>query len=408
MRLKRKIIKTAAALLSAAFLGLYGTAGYYSARLPDVITADRAEDIKIAGFPELSCCTDTEAAIPAAQTCSDTERVTLSLFGAIPVKNVEVHREEAPVFAVGGRPFGIKLLMEGVMVTGLGDIETAEGGCICPAKEAGIQKGDVIRRADGVELTSNDQLQELISSSCGKVIELSAERDGESFTAYLQPVMSRRSRGWKGGMWVRDSIAGIGTMTFFDKETGSFVGLGHPICDSDTGGIVPVHSGEAVPVDITEVKRGARGLPGELRGAFSKSGSFGILDRNKSSGIYGHLSPEALATISESCEEFTMARRQEVGTGAAEIYATVDGETPERYSAEIVSVDYGSVGTSKNMVIRITDERLLERTGGIVQGMSGSPVIQNGKLAGAVTHVFVADPTQGYGIFAENMAEGMK
>ena len=408
MLFKRKLIKTAAALLSAAFLGLFGTAGYYSSRLPDVMTAESSEDIKIAGFPELSCSPLADTAIPAAQTCSGAERVTFSLFGAIPVKNVEVHRAEAPVFAVGGRPFGIKLLMEGVMVTGLGDVEGADGSCSCPAEKAGIRKGDVIRRADGEELTSNDQLQELISSSCGKTIELSAERDGKEFTACLQPVLSRRSGGWKGGMWVRDSIAGIGTMTFYDKATGRFVGLGHPICDSDTGGIVPVHSGEAVPVDITEVKRGARGLPGELRGSFAQSGSYGILDNNKISGIYGQLSDEALHQLSQDCEELTMARRQEVCTGAAEIYATVDGGIPGRYSAEIVSVDYGSTGTSKNMVIRITDERLLELSGGIVQGMSGSPIIQNGKLAGAVTHVFVADPAQGYGIFAENMAEDLR
>ncbi|EWM52917.1 SpoIVB peptidase [Ruminococcus flavefaciens] len=407
MLLKRKIAKAAAVLLSAAFLGLFGTAGYYSSQLPDVITADTSAEIKIAGFPELSCYPDPDAAVPAAQTCSGTERVTFSLFGAIPVKNVEIRRAEAPVFAVGGRPFGIKLLMEGVMVTGLGDVEAEDGVLSCPAEKAGIRKGDVIRLADGVGLTSNDQLQELISSSEGRAIELSAERDGESFTAVLRPVYSRKSCGWKGGMWVRDSIAGIGTMTFFDCETGAFAGLGHPICDSDTGGIVPVHSGEAVPVEITEARRGARGIPGELRGKFVPNKSFGTLDCNRTSGIYGHLTKGALEELSESAETFTMAYRQEITVGPAEIYATVSGEAPERYAAEIVSVDYGSTGSSKNMVIRITDDRLLDAIGGIVQGMSGSPVIQNGKLAGAVTHVFVADPTRGYGIFAENMAEGL-
>ena len=407
MLFKRKIIKTAAALLSAAFIGLFGTAGYYSSQLPDVITADTNSEIKIAGFPELSCVSVPDNAVPAAGSCASTEQVTFSLFGVIPVKNVEVNKAEAPVFAVGGRPFGIKLLMEGVMVTGLGDVEDEKGCLMCPAKEAGIRKGDVIRLADGNALTSNDQLQEIIASSKGKDIELSVDRDGNIFPVSLQPVKSRRSGSWKGGMWVRDSIAGIGTMTFFNKDTGSFVGLGHPICDSDTGGIVPVHSGEAVPVDITEVRRGARGIPGELRGKFCGGSSFGVLDRNKMSGIYGRLSENTLAEFSDDAEEFKMAYRQEVTVGSAEIYTTIAGQAPEKYAAEIVSVDYGSVGTSKNMVIRITDDRLIEAVGGIVQGMSGSPIIQNGKLVGAVTHVFVADPTQGYGIFAETMAEDL-
>ena len=404
MFFKRKIARSAATLLFAAFVGLFGTAGYYSARLPAVISTSSAEDIKIAGFPELSCNSAAETAVPAADTCPDTEQVTFSLFGAIPVKNVEVRRTEAPVLAVGGRPFGIKLLMEGVMVTGLGDVEGQNGTVSCPAEEAGVQTGDVIRQVDGEVLTSNDQLQQMIAGSGGKALTLSVCRGEEEITAHLQPVLSVRSGGWKGGMWVRDSIAGIGTMSFFDAKTGCFAGLGHPICDSDTGGIVPVHSGEAVPVDITKVKRGARGLAGELRGNFAMNESFGVLERNKPSGIYGRPNEEALAVLSANSEEFPMAFRQEITEGAAEIYTTVTGSTPERYTAEVVSVDYSSGESSKNMVIRITDERLLEAAGGIVQGMSGSPVIQNGKLIGAVTHVFVADPTKGYAIFAENMA----
>ena len=407
MLLKRKMIRSAAALLSAALVGLFGTAGYYSARLPSSVTVETGKSLVLAEYPELSSAVSSDGAVPAAGQCSGTEQVTLSLFGVIPVKNVEVRHADPPVFAVGGRPFGIKLLMEGVMVTGLGDIEDKEGGISCPAEKAGIRIGDIIRLADGEAVTSNDRLQEIISSSGGRAVELSAERDGEEFSAQLRPVLSRRSGEWKGGMWVRDSIAGIGTMSFFDKESGCFAGLGHPVCDSDTGCIVPVHSGEAVPVDITEVRRGIRGVPGELRGSFIAGESFGSLESNRGSGIYGRLTAEAAAELSEGCEEFRMAYRQEITEGPAEIYSTVSGTAPERYAAVIESVDYASAGNSKNMVIRITDERLLDAAGGIVQGMSGSPIIQNGRLAGAVTHVFVADPSRGYGIFAENMAECM-
>ena len=404
MMLKRKIIRSAAALLSAAMLGLFGTAGYYSLRLPSAVTAETGKAFKIAEYPELRCMTAFDGAVPASESCSGTEQVTLSLFGVIPVKNVEVRRAEAPVYAVGGRPFGIKLLMEGVMVTGLGDVEDENGDMSCPAEKAGIRTGDVIRLADGEVLTSNDALQAAIAASGGKAVELFVERDGDIFSVSLQPVFSHRSGSWKGGMWVRDSIAGIGTMSFFDKESGCFAGLGHPVCDSDTGGIVPVHSGEAVPVEITDVRRGAEGIPGELRGSFAAGESFGVLDSNRNSGIYGKLTPEALAELSADCEEFTMAYSQDIKEGPAEIYATISGEKPEKYTAEIERVDYGSSG-SKNMVIRITDKRLLEAAGGIVQGMSGSPVIQDGRLVGAVTHVFVSDPSRGYGIFAENMAE---
>lgn len=402
MQLKRKLTKAAAAVLSAAFVGLFGTAGYYSTKLPDSFTTGIGSELHIAGYPEISCC--KTAAVSSVGVFPSTDQVTLSLFGAIPVKNIELHHAEAPTLLAAGQPFGIKLLMEGVMVTGLGDVETEDGKTVCPAAEAGIRAGDVIRLADSEELTSNAQLQEMISSSKGRSIELTVERGGSEFTASVTPVYSSRTNEWKGGMWVRDSIAGIGTMTFINAETGGFAGLGHPICDADTGGIVPLHSGEAVPVEITEAKKGVRGIPGELRGQFS-SGSYGTLDRNNNSGIYGVLSDESLSELAEHCEEFQMGYRQEITTGAAEIYTTVSGSEPARYSAEIETIDYSSSDTPKNMIIKITDPELIDATGGIVQGMSGSPIIQNGKLIGAVTHVFVADPTHGYAIFAENMAQ---
>ncbi|WP_295085507.1 SpoIVB peptidase [Ruminococcus sp.] len=407
MFLKRKIIKSVAALLSVGFIVLFGTAGYYSSQLPSEVTVEPGKSFEIARFPELCCTGSCDMAVPVSGAFSSTEQVTLSLFGIIPVKNVEVRHAEAPVFVVGGRPFGIKLLMEGVMVTGLGDVEDKNGKYSCPAEKAGIRAGDVIRLADGEALTSNDRLQQLISASDGRTVELSVERDGKVFIAELQPVQSRKSSDWKGGMWVRDSIAGIGTMSFFERKTGRFVGLGHPICDSDTGEIVPVHSGEAVSVEITNIRRGARGIPGELRGIFSNEESFGVLERNKASGIYGVLSAETLSELTADYKELPMAYSQEVRTGNAEIYSTISGSVPEKYTVEIEKVDYSN-GSNRNMVIRITDKRLLNTSGGIVQGMSGSPIVQDGKLVGAITHVLVSDPARGYGIFAEKMAESIE
>jgi stage IV sporulation protein B len=399
MQLRRKIAKASAAVLSALLIGLFGTAEYYSGRLPESITAEAGRAIRIAEYPEISCC-----GYPGGASFGEgsADHVTLSLFGAIPVKYVKVSEAEAPLLLPGGMPFGIKLLMKGVMVTELGDVPSGEEN-VCPAREAGIEVGDVLCYADGAELASNGELQQIIAESGGRDIELTVNRGGSEFKAVLQPVFSRSAGCWRGGMWVRDSIAGIGTLTFINKDTGEFAGLGHPVCDSDTGELVPVSSGEAVPVEINEIKRGEKGIPGELRGSFIRGGAYGSLESNTGTGIYGRLSPEALDELCGSTGEFPLGYRQDIRTGSAEIYSTVSGTQPERYSIEIESIDYNSSDSAKNMVIRITDRRLLEQTGGIVQGMSGSPIIQDGRLIGAVTHVFVADPARGYAIFAENM-----
>lgn len=396
MQIKKIFDKAAAIVLSAALLGLFGTAEYYSSRLPETIACESTNGLQIAQYPEISLSADN----------SDTAE--LSLGGILPVKKVRLSTAQPRTLIACGQPFGIKLLMEGVMVTALGEVEADCGTTVCPASEAGLKVGDIVCSADGQELTSNSQLQETIGKSGGKPLELAIKRGGDMFTATLKPVFSEVSQQWKGGMWVRDSIAGIGTMTFIDKDTGRFAGLGHPICDSDTGGIVPVHSGEAVPVEISGTKRGERGIPGELRGSFTSGQSCGSLDLNNKFGVFGMINKAQFDGISSEFKEFPLGLRHEVTTGAAEIYTTISGNKPQCYSIEIDSVDYDGDDSEKNMKIRITDERLLRETGGIIQGMSGSPIIQNGRLIGAVTHVFVADPSCGFGVFADSMAEFTK
>ena len=404
MQLKRKIIRSVGALLSAAFLCVFGTAGYYSSKLPSAVTIEPASQLKIAEYPEIRCSADPDAVMQTSGGYPETKQVTLSLFGAIPVKSVSVTEKEAPVLIPCGYPFGIKLLMDGVMVTELGAVTDISGYTSCPAEDAGIVTGDIIKSANGEALVSNSRLQEIISQSGGREISLLVSRNDTEFTAQLRPVFSEKNNMWRGGMWVRDSIAGIGTMTFINKETGEFAGLGHPICDSDTGGLVPVYSGEAGPVEITEARRGEKGIPGELRGSFT-SGTYGILERNSSCGVFGRLNEESIKKLCGDSCEYVMGYRQDITTGEAEILTTVSGKTPEKYKIEIESIDFNSGESTKNMIIRITDKRLLKKSGGIIQGMSGSPIIQNGRLVGAVTHVFVADPTRGYAVFADNMAE---
>ena len=386
---KNVFVKASATVLSAALLGLYGTAGYFSSNIPDSITTESG-NIEFAAYPELK------------SEYTGENQASISLMGAIPVKSVTINKKDAPVLIAGGNPFGIKLLMEGVMVTGISDVD----GESCPAADAGIEKGDIITHADDIPLTSNSDLSRVISESDGDTVTLEFTRNGVDMTAELIPVYSEKEEKWRSGMWVRDSIAGIGTMTFIDKETGKFSGLGHPVCDSDTGELVPLHSGEAVPVKITEVQKGKAGMPGCLHGQFTQLPSYGELTQNSGCGIFGSLGRTALDRIGAPME-YKLGYRQDIEIGKAHIISTVNGTDPKMYTISIEEVDYNSSEASKNMVIRITDEELIAETGGIVQGMSGSPIIQNDRIIGAVTHVFVADPTRGYGIFAENMYEMM-
>ncbi|MDE7226610.1 MAG: SpoIVB peptidase [Ruminococcus sp.] len=388
---KNFIKKSVAGILSAILLGLFGVAGYYSSHLPDSVTTETGA-VHFGAYPKLTADYISE------------DKAAVSLMGAIPVKSVTVNCEEAPTLIAGGNPFGIKLLMEGVMVTGVGEVD----GKSSPAEDAGIMLGDVITHADDTPLSSNTDLQRIISESGGKDIDLDINRSGEHMTAVLKPVYSEKSEAYKGGMWVRDSIAGIGTMTFIDTATGRFAGLGHPVCDSDTGEMIPIQSGEAVPVKITEARKGEPSRPGELHGQFSGSDVYGTLNMNIGCGVFGTLTEKASEKFADSGTAYKMGYRQDIQIGSAYILSTVSGKSPKKYEVQIEAVDYNSRELSKNMIIRITDEELIKSTGGIVQGMSGSPIIQNDRLIGAVTHVFVADPTRGYGVFAENMYNSME
>lgn len=302
-----------------------------------------------------------------------------------------------------GQPFGIKMLTEGIVVVRLSDINGKDDSC--PAKEAGIQVGDIIISVGGEKITSNEDLSKVISSSGGDAIEVVVKRNGsddeksseEELTLKLTPEYCNSEKCYKTGMWIRDSSAGIGTITFYDPSTGAFGGLGHPICDSDTGEVLPLSSGEICDVSITGYKKGENGNPGELHGRFLSDSQIGTVAQNTNSGVFGSLDESPSKN-----EEIEIADNSEVKTGKAEILTTISGSEPQKYSINIEQVNPDDPDC-KNLVIRVTDKTLLEKTGGILQGMSGSPIIQNGKLVGAVTHVFVNNSSMGYGIFANTM-----
>ena len=297
---------------------------------------------------------------------------------------------------VGGMPFGVKFMTDGVVVTELCDIKT-DGAKKCPAKDAGIVPGDVIVKINGEAVTDATCLTDIAEKNAGKSITVTYSRDGKTKDTELTPVRCAEDGRYKTGMYVKDSGAGIGTVTYVVPETMSFGGLGHGICDASTGKLIPMQRGSVVGVTISGVVRGLSGSPGEVRGYFSAPKT-GTLLKNTEWGVFG-----AFATLPDSCtQKLSIGTKNELQNGKAYILSTLEGTTPQKYEIEISDIKTGST-SNKCFTVKVTDKNLIDKSGGIVQGMSGSPIIQNGKLVGAVTHVLINDPTTGYGIFIENM-----
>lgn len=392
--MKRNIRKKLTALAGFLMMQPVLASLFYAGTLPDSYYVRQGEQLAFsAGLPITAEPIGSVTA--AAMTAAPSSEVELRLFGIFPIKNAEIHKTEERMLIPCGQPFGIRMLMDGIMVIGFGEIPTADGLC-CPAASAGIREGDIIRTVNGTAVSSTDSFRE--AAEQGNSLCLGILRGEETLDITLTPVRSDEDGCFRTGLWVRDSTAGIGTITYYDPATGDFGGLGHPICDADTGELVPLAAGEADAVTISGAVRGQAGAPGQLRGYFSAEAPLGTLERNCCQGLFGTLSAAPSDTPA-----VPVAYKQEIELGEAAILSTVEGDTPQSFTIEILSIDYRE--DTQNLTIQVTDEALLEKTGGIVQGMSGSPILQNGRIIGAVTHVFVGDPTQGYGIFIENMLD---
>lgn len=340
-----------------------------------------------------------EAALPAFS--GEVSRHVAKLFGVIPLKSVAVYRYEDIHLCPGGMPFGVKMFTEGLLVVGFSDVDTKDS-VKQPAYEAGIRLHDVILKVNGTPVTSSSHMAELVGASGGRAMEFTVRRGETERTVTLLPVFSEEEKTYKTGMWVRDNTAGIGTVTFIDPKDGTFAGLGHGICDGETGALLPLSRGTIANVAISGVRKGTAGSPGELKGYFS-SGKIGALIGNTAAGVFG-----VLAELPPGIGKDTalpIALKQEIQDGPAVLYCTLDEGGTAAYTVNIRKIKNPT--DHKCMEISVTDPGLIEKTGGIVQGMSGSPLIQNGKLIGAVTHVLVSDPTKGYGIFIENMLNQM-
>ncbi len=304
--------------------------------------------------------------------------------------------EERKTLIPCGTPFGIKMLTDGVVVTDFGTVNS-NSECVSPAELAGIKKGDIITSINGIQITDSDSLSNAVQDA-GAECTIEIIRDGYTFTLIASPVLSSSDGKYKLGLWTRDSCAGIGTMTFYDPEECIFGGLGHSVSDISTGLTLPLLEGEITAVTITDILKGTDGIPGELCGSFISDKETGTIEINSDYGIFGY--SDIAPVLNKPME---IGYDEEIKKGKATIFTTVSGMAPSEYEIEIEKIDYGSKSSSRNMTIRITDEKLIDATGGIVQGMSGSPIIQNGRIIGAVTHVLVNDSSMGYGIFIENM-----
>ena len=322
------------------------------------------------------------------------------VFGVVPLKKVTVDVYDEIKLIPGGMPFGVKLYTDGIIVVGINEVE-CESGKKSPATDCGLKLRDVITGVNGSPVNTADEVSSAIEQSGGNPVSLTVRRGGETLSLQITPVFSKTDNLYRAGLWLRDSTAGIGTITFISPENNTFAGLGHGICDVDTGELLPLRKGVVVDVTIKSITKGLVGSPGELNGYFSP-GKIGSLVGNTTCGVYGMLSDLPETSHSEALH---IGLKNEVKLGECTIFCTVNDKL-DKYTAEIVKL-CNKNEEQKNFVIKITDKRLLDATGGIVQGMSGSPIIQNNKLVGAITHVLVNDPAKGYGIFIENMLKNM-
>ena len=382
MKVVRSVCAGISLILLLSFVFLAGAAGIAEHYIPDTLSFFRGEEPSLGAFATLS-----------SEAGQDT-RGRVLLFGVLPIKEVGLREVERMSLCPGGGVFGIRAPMGGALVTAISEVAGAEGAR-SPAKEAGLRRGDLVTAVDGAPIKTAAELAEAIERCEGRCLALTVRRESVTITLSLTPCREGGEGPFRAGVLVKDTVAGIGTVTFYDPETGFFGGLGHGVYDGVSRMPAALSRGAVTGVGLTGIVRGKAGAPGELRGHLEPE-KLGTLLSNTDCGVFGVLASPPTG------EAIPIALSREVKVGPAEILSTLsDGETG-RYRIEITSLR-GERGSDRSFSIRVTDPALLELTGGIVQGMSGSPIIQGGKLVGAVTHVMIGDPTSGYGIFIENM-----
>lgn len=331
--------------------------------------------------------------------------LNLNLFGKLKLKNVNVDVIPNTKVIPLGVAIGMKLYTKGVLVVGMSEIENMDNTKEKPFQNSGIEEGDSIISINNNEVNTTDDLINEVNSSNGNKLKIEYMKNNKLFETSITPTKTKDK--YKIGLWVRDAAAGVGTLTYYEPSTKMFMSLGHGITDVDTGGIVDISKGELVTANIISIVKGKKDEPGEVRGTISNGDTIGQIYKNTNLGVYGKVvNKQYIGAENES--ELEVAKRDEIKEGNATILCQLDNGKPQEYSIEIEKIYFENNKDNKSMLIKITDEKLLEKTGGIIQGMSGAPILQNGKFIGAVTNVLIKDPTQGYGVFGDLLIRQMR
>lgn len=378
--------------------------------IPDNLILMQGEELNIKTMFGLNLENSSGQTIEAM--ASDTEKISkevgkldLSLnLGNFSLKDVTVNVIPNTVVIPGGEAIGLRLYTSGVLVVGMSEIVGTDNKSYSPYKDSGIQEGDMIVKIDDKAITCTSDLITKVNECNGNSVEITYVRDGNNYITEIKPTKTEENE-YKLGLWVRDAAAGVGTITYYDPESQMFGALGHGILDIDTDQLIDIAKGEVITSKILSIVKGEKGKPGEVQGSIDNGKVIGEVYKNTNFGIYGKLTDVSLIEGGKTLE---VMPRDEVKLGKATIICTLDNNKREEYEIEIEKLYTSTNRNNKNMIIKVTDERLLEKTGGIIQGMSGSPILQDGKFVGAVTHVMVNNPEKGYGIFADTMLKQMK
>ena len=333
-----------------------------------------------------------------------TQNLKVKLFNTITVKDIDVSVIERTKINPVGLISGLKLYTKGVLVVGMSEIKGIDNKKYKPYEETGLQEGDTIEEINEEKIKNTDDLIKKVNLSKGKELKIKFSHDGQTEKCSIKPVKISETE-YKLGIWVRDSAAGIGTITFYEPTSKKIAILGHGITDIDTGNLINIDDGQICKTAILSIVKGKEGIPGKIQGSIDDNEIIGSIEKNSIFGIYGVV-PD-IAKIHVYSNNVDVALRNEIQLGEAELMCSLDGENIEKFKIDIEKIYTNNENDNKSMFIKVTDERLIEKTGGIVQGMSGSPVIQNGKFIGAVTNVLVNDPTKGYVVFGDKMIKEM-
>ena len=369
--------------------------------IPDKIILLENENYKIKKMIGV----ETIETVSTANDNGNTLNVDVTLFGN-KVKEVTVDTIEDVEVVPIGKIIGMKLYTNGVLIVGMSQIENMDNELINPFENSDIQEGDTIVKVNNTEIENIYNLKNVVNESNGESVLLTLVRDGAIVTSNITPVQTETDE-YKLGLWVKDAATGVGTITYYEKNTGNFAALGHGIVDSDTDKLIDIDSGEIVTSDVLSITKAEVNSPGEIRGTIINQKTIGEVQKNTQFGIYGQL--ENLSSLNiDTSKAMKVALRDEIKTGDATVLCSLDGKTNKEYDVKIEKIYSNNNYDNKSILIRIVDEDLIDKTGGIIRGLSGAPILQNGKFVGAITNVLVSNPEIGYAIFGDMMIKEMR